>query len=420
MTDTYKHANMQHLEQKLEEHQDKNACLIVTDGVFSMDGDLAPLDHICSLADKYDAMVFVDDSHATGFIGKTGRGTHEHFGVLGNIDVITTTLGKALGGASGGCVSGRKELVELCRQRARPYLFSNTMAPPLVAGGLKVLEILSRSTERRDKLEENSKFWRRGLTEAGFVIKEGESPIVPVMLFNAKLSQDFARDLYDEGVYVIGFFFPVVPNGQARIRTQLSADHEIPMLEQALAAFKKVGAKYLFLPDEYLAKNVARDTGKHIIFPTHTPHGQSSTELDYQLIGWHGKCEVHEKFTVEDIAAVRQQFPDVVILSHPECSPEVVDASDFSGSTSAMIKYVEQTSAPRYLMLTECAMGDNVAASNPDKEMLGLCSVRCPHMNEITLEDTLYSLRYNQYVIEVPEDIRVRAAQAVERMIAIG
>jgi quinolinate synthase len=176
----------------------------------------------------------------------------------------------------------------------------------------------------------------------------------------------------------------------------------------------------MFLPDEYLAKNVARDTGKHIIFPTHTPHGQSSTELDYQLIGWHGKCEVHEKFTVEDIAAVRQQFPDVVILSHPECSPEVVDASDFSGSTSAMIKYVEQTSAPRYLMLTECAMGDNVAASNPDKEMLGLCSVRCPHMNEITLEDTLYSLRYKQYVIEVPEDIRVRAAQAVERMIAIG
>jgi len=244
MTDTYKHANMQHLEQKLEEHQDKKARLIVTDGVFSMDGDLAPLDQICALAEEYDAMVFVDDSHATGFIGKTGRGTHEQCGVLGKIDVITTTLGKALGGASGGCVSGRKELVELCRQRARPYLFSNTMAPPLVAGGLKVLEILSRSTERRDKLEENAKFWRRGLTEAGFVIKEGESPIVPVMLFNAKLSQDFARDLYDEGVYVIGFFFPVVPNGQARIRTQLSADHEIPMLEQALDAFRKVGAKY--------------------------------------------------------------------------------------------------------------------------------------------------------------------------------
>ncbi len=244
MTDTYKHANMQHLEQKLEEHKDKKARLIVTDGVFSMDGDLAPLDQICDLADKYDAMVFVDDSHATGFIGKTGRGTHEHFGVVGRIDVITTTLGKALGGASGGCVSGRKELVDLCRQRARPYLFSNTMAPPLVAGGLKVLEILSRSTERRDKLEENTKFWRRGLTEAGFVIKEGESPIVPVMLFNAKLSQDFARDLYAEGVYVIGFFFPVVPKGQARIRTQLSADHDLPMLEQALSAFQKVGDKF--------------------------------------------------------------------------------------------------------------------------------------------------------------------------------
>jgi quinolinate synthase len=176
----------------------------------------------------------------------------------------------------------------------------------------------------------------------------------------------------------------------------------------------------MFLPDEYLAANVARETGKHIIFPTRTPHSELSTELDYQLIGWHGRCEVHEKFTVEDIEAVRQQFPDVVILAHPECSPEVVDASDFAGSTAAMIRYVEQTSAPRYLLLTECAMGDNVAAANLDKEMLRLCSVRCPHMNEITLEDTLASLKHNQYVIEVPEDIRVRAAQAVERMIAIG
>jgi len=244
MTDTYKHSNMEHLEQKLEEHQDKRARMIVTDGVFSMDGDLAPLDQIVALAEKYDAMVFLDDSHATGFIGKTGRGVHEQFGVMGKIDVITTTLGKALGGASGGCVSGRKEIVELCRQRARPYLFSNTMAPPIVAGAIKVLEILSRSTERRDKLEQNMKFWRKGLTEAGFVIKEGDSPIVPVMLFNAKLSQDVARDLYAEGIYVIGFFFPVVPQGQARIRTQLSADHDIPMLERALEAFKKVGNKY--------------------------------------------------------------------------------------------------------------------------------------------------------------------------------
>jgi glycine C-acetyltransferase len=189
-------------------------------------------------------MVFVDDCHATGFIGKTGRGVHEHFGVMGKIDVITTTLGKALGGAAGGCVSGRKEIVDLCRQRARPYLFSNSMAPPLVAGARKVLEILTASTERRDKLETNTAFWREGLTEAGFVIKDGESPIVPVMLFNAKLSQDVALDLYKEGIYVIGFFFPVVPKGQARIRTQLSADHDIPLLERALESFKKVGEKH--------------------------------------------------------------------------------------------------------------------------------------------------------------------------------
>jgi glycine C-acetyltransferase len=232
------------LEQKLQQHQDKRARMIVVDGVFSMDGDMAPLDRICRLAERYDALVFVDDSHATGFIGKTGRGTPEHFGVMGKIDVMTTTLGKALGGASGGCVSGHKEIVQLCRQRARPYLFSNTMPPPIVAGALKVLEILNRSTERRDKLEQNTRFWRKGLTEAGFIIKEGESPIVPVMLFNAKLSQDIARDLYEEGVYVIGFFFPVVPKGQARIRTQLSADHDIPLLEKALEAFTKVGDKY--------------------------------------------------------------------------------------------------------------------------------------------------------------------------------
>ncbi|MBD3867483.1 MAG: glycine C-acetyltransferase [Acidobacteria bacterium] len=244
MTDTYKHANMDHLEQKLQMHQDRGKRLIVTDGVFSMDGDLAPLDRICELAEQYDAMVFTDESHSSGFIGKTGRGVHEHFGVMDKIDIVTTTLGKALGGAAGGCVSGRKEIVELCRQRARPYLFSNTMAPPLVCGALKVLEMLTASTERRDKLEENTKFWRNGLLEAGFVIKKGDSPIVPVMLFNAKLSQDIARDLYAEGIYVVGFFFPVVPKGQARIRTQLSAAHDIPMLEGALEAFKKVGDKY--------------------------------------------------------------------------------------------------------------------------------------------------------------------------------
>lgn len=174
----------------------------------------------------------------------------------------------------------------------------------------------------------------------------------------------------------------------------------------------------IFLPDEYLARNVARETGKTIIFPTNTP--KANDELQYDLIGWHGRCEVHEKFTVEDIQNVRAQFSDVVILSHPECSPEVVAASDFSGSTTAMMKYVEQTAAPRYLLLTECSMGDNIAGANPDKEMLRLCSVRCPHMNEITLEDTLKALQHTQYVIEVPEEIRVRALKSVERMIAIG
>jgi glycine C-acetyltransferase len=244
MHDTYKHSDMEHLEEKLQEHKDKRIRLIITDGNFSMDGDLAPLDRICELAERHDAMVFVDDSHATGFIGKTGRGTHEHCGVMGKIDIITTTLGKALGGASGGCVSGRKEIVELCRQRARPYLFSNAVPPPIVYAAIKVLDILSSTTERRDRLEENTRFWRQGLTQAGFVIKEGESPIVPIMLFNAALSQDVARDLFQEGVYVVGFFFPVVPAGQARIRTQLSADHDIPMLKRALEAFRKVGEKH--------------------------------------------------------------------------------------------------------------------------------------------------------------------------------
>ena len=244
MHDTYKHADMAHLEQKLQEHQDRRIRLIITDGVFSMDGDLAPLDQIVALAETYNAMVFLDDSHATGFIGKTGRGVHEHFGVLGRIDIITTTLGKALGGASGGCVSGRKEIVELCRQRARPYLFSNAVPPPIAAASLRVLEILSSTTERRDKLEANAIFWRKAVVDAGFVIKDGDSPIVPIMLFNAKLAQDVARDLFAEGVYVVGFFFPVVAAGQARIRTQLSADHDMPMLRRALESFKKVGATY--------------------------------------------------------------------------------------------------------------------------------------------------------------------------------
>jgi len=244
MQDTFKHSDMGHLEEKLQEHMDKRRRIILTDGVFSMDGDMAKLDRIADLAEKYDAMVFLDDSHATGFIGKTGRGTHEHCGVLGQIDVITTTLGKAMGGASGGCVSGRRELVEMCRQHARPYLFSNSVPPVIVAAAIKVLELITRTTERRDKLEWNAKYWRGLLKNAGFDIKEGESPIVPVMLYDAKLAQDFARDLFSEGVYAVGFFFPVVPKGQARIRTQLSAAHEKAHLDSAIEAFRKVGEKY--------------------------------------------------------------------------------------------------------------------------------------------------------------------------------
>jgi glycine C-acetyltransferase len=247
MQDTYKHSDMGHLEEKLQEHQDKRFRMIITDGVFSMDGDTAKLADIVTLAEKYNAMVFLDDSHATGFIGKTGRGTHEHCGVFGKIDVITTTLGKALGGASGGCVSGRRELVEMCRQRARPYLFSNAVAPVIVAGALKVLDLISANTDRRDKLEWNARYWRGLLKQAGFDVKEGDTPIVPVMLYDAKLAQDIARDLFDEGVYAIGFFFPVVPKGQARIRTQLSAAHEKHHLDSAIEAFKKVGKKHAIL-----------------------------------------------------------------------------------------------------------------------------------------------------------------------------
>ncbi|MFB3910278.1 MAG: glycine C-acetyltransferase [Candidatus Eisenbacteria bacterium] len=242
--ETYKHSDMAHLEEKLQLTQDARLRMIITDGVFSMDGDVAKLDVICDLAEKYDAMVMVDDSHASGFMGKTGRGTHEHCGVVGRIDAITTTLGKGLGGASGGCVSGRREIVELCRQRARPYLFSNTMPPVIVSAAIKVIDLISSTTERRDKLERNTNYWRKGVKEIGLDIKDGDSPIVPIMLYNAKLAADVARDVYAEGIYVIGFFFPVVPKGQARIRTQLSAAHEIEHLDRALEAFKKVGAKY--------------------------------------------------------------------------------------------------------------------------------------------------------------------------------
>jgi glycine C-acetyltransferase len=243
----YKHSKMEHLEEKLQESQDARFRVIVTDGVFSMDGDIARLDEIVTLADKYNAMVLVDDSHATGFLGKTGRGTHELKGVFGKIDIITTTLGKAMGGASGGCVSGRTEIVEMLRQRARPYLFSNTMPPVIVAAAIKVIDLISETTTLRDKLEENAIYFRTQMEAAGFDLKAGESPIIPVMLYNAKLAQDISRDLYNEGIFAIGFFFPVVAKGQARIRCQISAAHQREHLDRAIAAFKKVGAKYEIL-----------------------------------------------------------------------------------------------------------------------------------------------------------------------------
>lgn len=243
----YKHSNMDHLEEKLKETQECRFRMIITDGVFSMDGDIAKLDKIVELGKKYDAMVMVDDSHATGFMGKKGRGTHEYCGVLGEIDIITTTLGKALGGASGGCVSGRQEIVDLCRQRARPYLFSNTVPPVIITAANKVIDLISETTARRDKLEENTKYFREKIMAAGFDIKEGVHPIVPIMLYNAKLAQDIARDMYDEGIYVIGFSFPVVAKGQARIRVQISAGHEKEHLDKAIAAFTKIGEKYNIL-----------------------------------------------------------------------------------------------------------------------------------------------------------------------------
>jgi glycine C-acetyltransferase len=221
--------------------------MIITDGAFSMDGDIAKVDEICRLAEKHDALVAVDDSHCTGFIGKTGRGSAEHCGVMDKVDIITSTLGKALGGASGGFTSGRKEIIELLRQRSRPYLFSNTLAPVVTAASLAVIDLLSETTELRDKLEVNTKRFRAGMTQAGFDIRPGSHPIVPIMLYNAKLSQDIARDLYAEGIYVIGFYYPVVPKGAARIRVQLSAAHESHHIDRAIDAFTKVGRKYEIL-----------------------------------------------------------------------------------------------------------------------------------------------------------------------------
>lgn len=239
----YAHDDFDQLESILKETQSNRLRMIATDGVFSMDGDIARLDTVCDLADKYGAMVMVDDSHATGFTGKTGRGSHEHNGVMDRVDIITSTLGKALGGASGGFTTGRREIVDMLRNRSRPYLFSNTLAPPIVAGSLAVLDMLSKTTTLRDTLEANTKRFRDGMSAAGFDIRPGVHPIVPIMLGDAKLAVDFAAKLLGEGIYVIGFSYPVVPQGKARIRVQLSAAHSNADIDRAIAAFTKIGAQ---------------------------------------------------------------------------------------------------------------------------------------------------------------------------------
>ncbi len=237
----YKHANMEELEEQLKAAQAQRFRLVVTDGVFSMDGDIARLNEICDLADKYDAMVMVDDSHSAGFIGKTGRGTHEYHNVMDRVDIITGTLGKALGGAMGGYTTGKKEIIDMLRQRSRPYLFSNSLSPAIVGASIEVFDMLSGSTQLRDKLMGNASYFKEKMQEAGFDLKPSDSAIVALMLYDAKLSQDFAAKLLDEGIYVIGFYYPVVAKGQARIRIQLSAAHEKEHLDKAIAAFIKVG-----------------------------------------------------------------------------------------------------------------------------------------------------------------------------------
>lgn len=237
----YEHNNMDDLEKQLQTSAAARSRIIVTDGSFSMDGTIAQLDKIVELAEKYDAAIMIDECHSSGFLGKTGRGTHEYRGVMGKIDIITGTLGKALGGASGGFTSGRKEIIDMLRQRSRPYLFSNTVAPSIVGASIAVFDMLSETTELRDKLETNTKYFREKMTEAGFDIKPGDHPIVPIMLYDAVIAQQFAAKLLDEGIYVIGFFFPVVAKGQARIRVQLSAAHEMHHLEKAVTAFTKIG-----------------------------------------------------------------------------------------------------------------------------------------------------------------------------------
>jgi len=240
----YRNADMADLETQLKAAAGARFRVVATDGVFSMDGTIAPIGAICDLAERYGALVMVDDSHATGFVGKTGRGTHEYHGAMGRVDIITSTLGKALGGASGGFTAGRQEIIDLLRNRSRPYLFSNTVPPPIVGAALSVIDLLSRTTERRDKLEANTRWFREHMRAKGFAIPDGDHPICPIMLGDAKLAADMARDLLEEGIYVIGFSYPVVPKGKARIRVQVSAAHEPAHLEQAVAAFEHVGRRH--------------------------------------------------------------------------------------------------------------------------------------------------------------------------------
>ncbi len=314
------------------------------------------------------------------------------------------------------------EIVQLKEEKNAVILGHNYMEPALY---YSIPDFRGDSLELSRKAAQTDKdiivfCGVRFMAETAKILNPSKTVLIP----SAKAGCSLAESITAEDVRTLKAQYPGVPVvTYVNTYADVKAESDICCTSgNARAVVESLNSDtIIFLPDEYLAGNVAKETGKHIIYPTKGPRGlETDSTLDYQMIGWRGRCEVHEKFTVADIHAVRQQFPEVVILSHPECSPEVVAASDFSGSTGAMIRYVEQTKAPQFLVLTECAMGDNIAAANPDKEMLRLCSVRCPHMNEITLEDTLEALKKVQYVVEVPEDIRLRAYRAVERMIAIG
>jgi quinolinate synthase len=315
------------------------------------------------------------------------------------------------------------EINQLKEQRGAVILGHNYMEPALFHS---VPDFTGDSLELCRKAAQTNKdpivfCGVRFMAETAKILNPERTVLLPSMQAGCSLAASITAD----DVRQLKKQFPGVPvvtyiNTYADVKAECDIVCTSSNAATVIESFKT--ETVIFLPDEYLAKNVARETGKHIIFPSKDPLAgkNGNGEIDYKLIGWHGKCEVHEKFTVEDISNVRRQFSDVVVLAHPECSPEVVEASDYSGSTTAMIKYVQKTKAPRYLLLTECSMGDNIAAENPEKEMLRLCSVRCPHMNQITLEDTLDSLKHNRYVIEVPEGIRLRANRAVMRMLEIG